>query len=239
MSTGSRGFNRLRQKTQDEINAMAQFDVYKYDLTVQLGLTTATTAFYYRQEQDDTSNALAIATNLSPQLFTALWTDYLKKVLAADTVLIATRCQKYAPEKDAPFIETGLSSFGEVLGDRLGALNAQIVTKYPGTWSRNFICRNFIGGAPEVDYTGDRIVSAAQTVWQDLADVQELLQVGITTPETLDFDQVCFSATLWKAFDPLTQPITDVYSVLNSVKVQAVLGTQRKRRPNRNVGPAT
>jgi len=217
---------------------MSQFDVYKYDLQFQVGITTGSTAFYYRQADEDSSDGLTIATELGPKLEQALWTDYLKTLLAADTVLISTRCQLYAPEKNAPFLETGLSSFGLIAGDRMGATQAQIVTKYPGTWSRNYICRNFIPGAPEANYTGDRITSAFQSTWQALADVQELLTISITSPESLDFDQVCFSASRWKTYDPETQTPPDIYSILNSVKIQAVLGTQRKRRPNRNVGPA-
>lgn len=217
---------------------MSQFDVYKYDLQFQVGLTTGSTSFYYRQADEDSSDGGAIAENLGPALEQVLWTEYLKTLLAADTVLISTRCQLYAPTKAIPFLETGLSSFGLIAGDRLGSTQAQIVTKYPGTWSRNFICRNFIPGAPEANYDGDRIVSAFQTTWQALAATKELETISIVTPESLDFDQVCFSATLWKNFDPMTQTIADVYSLLNSVKVQAVLGTQRPRRPNRDSGPA-
>jgi len=217
---------------------MAQFDVYKYDLIWQVGLVKASTAFYYAQNEDDTSDGRSIAITLATILETTLWTDYLKGLLSNETVLTETRCQLYAPTKDTPDLQSGINSFGDVVGNRLASANAQIITKYPGFWSRSFICRNFIPGAAESDYTGDRITNAAQVAWEALADVQELLTVAIVSPEALTFDQVCFSATRWKNFDPLTQSITEVYSQVNSINVRAVLGTQRARIPPRNSGPA-
>lgn len=217
---------------------MAQFDVYKFDLTFSIGQDRASTSWYYRQLEADASDGRTIAPNLRSALVLELWTDSLKIYTSIETGMLTSRCQLYAPTKDIPDVETAAVSFGLKTGDRLSNAEAVVVTKYPTSWTPNFICRNYYPGWDETEFTGSRMQAAVQTAAQATLTTQELKVINIVAPEALSFEQVCFSQTLWKNFDPLTQEIRDVYSVTNSIRVQAVLGTQRRRRPRHNAGPA-
>ncbi len=217
---------------------MAQFDVYKFEMLFQLGPVKVSTAWFYRQADPDVSTGREIATFLGPQLVQILWTDMLKVFSSVNMSMIETRCQLYAPTKDRPDIIIDAPSFGSKVGNRLSNSDAVVVTKYPTSWTPNFICRNYYPGWDEDEFTGSRMQAALLTAAQSTINAQELTTAIITSPETLEFDQVCFSQTLWKAFDPLTQVITDVYSVMSAAQVQPVLGTQRRRRPPRGAGPA-
>lgn len=212
---------------------MAQFDVYKFDMTFSVAGFRAGTAFYYAQQDVDSSDGASIADALRPVLQTTLWDGYLQTLMSDQCSLIGSKCQKWAPTKDTPAIVAGLTSPGLIASPVLANQAAQVITKYPGTWSRNFIGRNYQPGAPEVNYIGNVILAAQQTIWQVAANSAELATVPISMPEALNFDQVVFSPTLFKVFDPLTGDIRDVYSIINSVVVQNVLGTQRSRRPPR------
>lgn len=217
---------------------MAQFDVYKFDMFFQLGPVKVSTAFYYRQAQLDASTGREISDSLLPILEGILWTNYLKTLSSINMSMIEMRCQKYAPVKDRPSLVIPAVTFGEKLGNRLSNSDAVVCTKYPTSWTPNFICRNYYPGWDEDEFTGSRMTTALFNEAQTLADTQELLRASIVSPEALDFDQVCFSQTLWKAFNPATGDIRDVYSVLSQVEMQPVLGTQRRRRPPRGAGPA-
>ncbi len=217
---------------------MAMSDVYKFDLIWQLGLNKASSAWYYKQNEADGSGSNAIAQSLADELEDKLWTDCYKIITAADFSLIGSRCQLFAPLKGQPNINVLAASFGLVAGDRLAGANAVIVTKYPSDWSRSFINRNYMPGFPEADFTGDRMKSGVHVTSQSLISQQELLTIDITSPEVLSFDQVGFSATKWKNYNPTTDVIEDIYSVLDAIVVQPVLGTQRPRIPPRGSGVA-
>lgn len=199
----------------------------------------SSTSFYYAQNEEDTADGRTIAVALNDQLRIDLWTNYLTLVLSADITCVRTKCQLFAPTKSTPSFNDDNLAFGGQAGGQLTNAGAQVVTKYPGFWDRDFISRNYIPGAPELQYAAGIITDAYQTSWQDLANTQELLTVSISTPEPLTFDQVCFSSKRWKTFDPENQAITEVYSKVNSVKIQTVLATQRRRRPPRGTNPSS
>lgn len=218
---------------------MAQNDIYKYDMIFNFGGSRSSTSFYYRQQEEDESNGLAIATSLRSVLRSTLWDSYLSKLLSVECQLDADRCQLYAPTKDAPVIDETTGGFGESPGDVLANQSAIVVTKYPGYWSRNYIGRNYYPGGDEARIHANRMKTEYNNAWQADATSWELVSVNVTEPELLTFDQVVFSATKWKEYDPATGDPTDLYSLINTIVVQPVMGTQRSRRPWRGAGTAT
>ncbi len=216
---------------------MAQYDVYKFDMQFVVNAYRASTSFYYAQNEVDASSGRVIAENLRPALEALLWGTYLQQVAAPETYLVNTKCQLYAPTKDTPAINLGPDTTGLGSPGALPNVSAQVVTKYPGFWDRDFICRNYYPGMPETQYYGGKALQTFLDIFQPLADAAELFTVPIATPEALTFDQVCFSSKRWKAFDPQTQSITECYSKVNSVNPTVVLGTQRRRRAPRHSGP--
>jgi len=217
---------------------MAMSDVYKFDLIWQIGLGKASSAWYYKQNEADASGPNAIAQALATELELILWSECYELITSDELVLIGSRCQLFAPLKGQPNVNVIVPSFGDIIGNRLANANAVIVSKYPSTWSRSFINRNFMPGFPESHFTGDRYKSAEHATAQALILLKELETADISSPEALTFEQVGFSATIWKNYDPVTQVIEDVYSVLDAIVVQPVLGTQRARIPDRGAGVA-
>lgn len=215
---------------------MAANDLYRFEMTFQVSIKRASTVFWYRQKEPDSSNGRDIAISLRAALETVLWDNYLKTLLSIEVSLVETVCQQFAPIKDAPSLAVGFVSFGDELGGPMPNATAAIVTKYGATWGANWRGRNFIPGLPELRFLAGRFSAAFLTDFQNLASIQEFATVEILNPESLSFDQVIFSPTMFKLFDPLVDPTEDIYSILNTVAVQPVLGTQRRRIPPRDSG---